>query len=161
MLQWIRRRIIPLHHLVLLIEKDPLSGTGSTDCTHSIRIAFLVFVSYIRIWTDLSPEVIIKGFCQGLEAVKASTCKILDVRDNVGHVLGKKPLVVMMCLGVGSWHSSFKLKLHMFDRDVVDSYCLVVNDIGRLFGSTSSMDEDIDSCSNILELDMSNNVIWH
>ena len=140
MLQWIRRMIIPPHHFVLLIETHPLSGTGSTDCTHSIRIAFLVLVSYSRLWTDLSPEVIIKGSCQGLDAVKASTCKILDISDNIGRVLVKKPVIVMMCLGVGSWHISFELEFHMFNRDVVDSYFLVVNDIGRLFGSTSSMD---------------------
>ena len=122
MLKWVGRMWLPLHHLIFLLKKDPLSSSSSSNSAHSILIVIFVFHRRPRLFKDLSIVIWTKSIIEGSKVWKACTWKILNLRNNISHIVRQKPEVILIRLGLSSRHRSFVLASHIRYKVIIDLY---------------------------------------
>ena len=80
-LERIRWGRLPAHHIVLLLEQDPLGGAGSTDRAHAVRLAVGIAGRHISRLEDL--VIVVRTECFGQGSVACEACVL--VVHNIGN----------------------------------------------------------------------------
>ena len=81
-LERIRWGRLPTHHIVLLLEQDPLGGPGSTDRAHVVRLFVGIADRHISRLEDLAIVVRTECFGQGSVACEACVRMLLNIGDD-------------------------------------------------------------------------------
>ena len=71
---------LPAHHIVLLLEQDPLGGPGSTDRAHVVRLAVGIAGRHVSCLEDL--VIIVRTECFGQGSVACEAC--VRMLPNIG-----------------------------------------------------------------------------
>ena len=131
--------VIPFHDLVLSIHLDPLSGNGLADRFHTVVVALVVFGGYSCLMENLEIIEVIEAYAQLVACTVASALMVVDEVDGCFDLIGEKPNVLLVSLGVLCRDDSHPVARNMLYMVTTWLNRFMLHDESCLIGTTSCM----------------------